>query len=140
MTKEEFLSEFRSALTGSVSSSLINENMNYYEDYINTELRKGRTEEDIFQELGNPRLLARTVIETAPDNDLRGAESSEREAIHREESEDQVFLMPWWMILLVIFGIMILIYLVIQVTVLLLPVVIAMVLALAVARLLKRKR
>ena len=40
MTKQEFLEKLRVALSGRVASSLIMENLRYYEDYINTEIRK----------------------------------------------------------------------------------------------------
>lgn len=64
MNKQEFIDRLRAALNGRVSPNLVNENVNYYEDYINTEIRKGRTEEEVLQTLGDPRLIARTIIET----------------------------------------------------------------------------
>ena len=125
MTKEDFLSELRSALSGSVSADVINDNMNYYENFINTEIRKGRSESDVLDELGNPRLLAKTLIDTADSSEKRTVESE-------EEADDRIMgsrtdIMPWWMILLIIFGIMILIYLVINVAVILLPIVLGII-------------
>lgn len=35
-----------------------------YRDYITGEIRKGRTEEQVMDDLGDPRLIARTIIET----------------------------------------------------------------------------
>ena len=64
MNKQEFIDKLRAALNGNVSPNLVIENVNYYEDYINTEIRKGRTEEEVLQSLGDPRLIARTIIET----------------------------------------------------------------------------
>lgn len=64
MNKLEFIDRLRAALNGRVSPGLVSENVNYYEEYINTEIRKGRTEEEVLQSLGDPRLLARTIIET----------------------------------------------------------------------------
>ena len=52
------------ALGGKVSSGQLTENLEYYEDYINTEIRKGRSEEEVLSELGDPRLIARTIVET----------------------------------------------------------------------------
>jgi len=37
MTKRQFMEELRSSLEGMVSQAVIQENMNYYEDYINGE-------------------------------------------------------------------------------------------------------
>jgi len=68
MTKQEFIDRLRSALNGKISPNQVMENVNFYEDYINTEMRKGRTEADILQTLGDPRLIARTIVETYGNN------------------------------------------------------------------------
>lgn len=64
MTKQEFLEKLRLALNGKVTSGQLVENLRYYEDYINTEIRKGREEEEVLSSLGDPRLIARTIVET----------------------------------------------------------------------------
>lgn len=64
MKREEFLISFKEALTGIVPESVIQENMIYYQNYIESQMREGRIENDILQELGNPRLLAKTIIES----------------------------------------------------------------------------
>lgn len=66
MDKQEFLSKLRIALNGKVDPHVVTENINYYEDYINVEVRKGRSEEEVLQMLGDPRLIARTIAETSP--------------------------------------------------------------------------
>ena len=71
MTRQEFLAQLREALQGAVSPSVMNENLNYYENYILQEVRKGRTEEEVLDELGNPRILAQTIIDTAGVNGNR---------------------------------------------------------------------
>ena len=65
MSKQEFLEKLRQALTGRVASSVVTENIKYYEDYINVEVRKGRSEEEVLGQLGDPRLIARTIAETS---------------------------------------------------------------------------
>ena len=47
MNKQEFVDRLRMALNGRVSPGLVMDNVNYYQDYINTEIRKGRTEEEV---------------------------------------------------------------------------------------------
>ncbi len=64
MTKYQFLDKLRTALNGKVTPELLRENMRYYEDYINTEIRKGKSEEEVLGALGDPRLIARTIVET----------------------------------------------------------------------------
>lgn len=64
MNKQEFLEKLRLALNGKVSASVVAENLKFYEDYINTEMRKGKSEEEVLNSLGDPRLIARTIVET----------------------------------------------------------------------------
>lgn len=64
MTRQEFLQELRVALQGEVSQAAVNEHIRYYENYIIEESRKGRSEEEVIAELGNPRLIAKTLIDT----------------------------------------------------------------------------
>ena len=49
MNKQEFVDRLRMALNGRVSPGLVMDNVNYYQDYINTEIRKGRTEEELLE-------------------------------------------------------------------------------------------
>ena len=67
MTREEFLKELRIALQGRISQSQVNEQLHYYENYIMEESRKGKTEEEVIAEIGNPRLVAKTLIDLYGD-------------------------------------------------------------------------
>ena len=66
MNKDEFIQGLREALSGEVPPAVMRENQRYYENYIRTEMEKGRTESEIMEELGSPRLIARTIIDTTP--------------------------------------------------------------------------
>jgi len=63
MNRYEFIEKLRAALTGKTTQSVINENIRYYEEYLDMEIRKGKSEEAVTAELGDPRLLAKTIIE-----------------------------------------------------------------------------
>lgn len=63
MTQNEFLTTLRKALNGQVSPEIVSENLSYYQSYIAGEMNKGRNEEEILDELGDPRLIARTIID-----------------------------------------------------------------------------
>ena len=65
MNKNEFLQTLRGELTNSVSKEVIEEQLRFYSDYINTEMAKGRAEEEVISELSAPNLLARSIIEAA---------------------------------------------------------------------------
>jgi uncharacterized membrane protein len=64
MNCDEFLRLFREALDGKVSEQIINDNANYYRSYINSEIRKGKSEAEVLASLGDPRLLAKTIEES----------------------------------------------------------------------------
>lgn len=66
MNKGEFLEGLRNALSGEVPPSVVSENLRYYDEYIRTEIHNGRSEADIMAELGDARLIARTIIDTTP--------------------------------------------------------------------------
>ena len=63
------MNALQSSLTGRVNASQIADNINYYEDYINTQTRMGRSEEEVIAELGDPRLIAKSIIEASKHAD-----------------------------------------------------------------------
>lgn len=65
MTRQEFLQELQAALQGEMSQSSINGHIKYYQNYIIEEVQKGQTEEDVIRGMGNPRLIAKTLIDTS---------------------------------------------------------------------------
>lgn len=67
MNKQEFIDRLRAALNGRIPAPQVEDTVNYYQDYINMEMRKGRTEEEVLQSLGDPRLIARTIVQTNGD-------------------------------------------------------------------------
>ena len=77
MNREEFLRGLENALSGNVPPSVVRDNLRYYDDYIRSERQKGRSEADIMDELGDPRLIARTILDTTP-----GAAEGEYEEYH----------------------------------------------------------
>ena len=53
MSRTEFLEKLREALDQNVSPHVVRENVEYYGRYINEEMRKGRSEQEILEELGD---------------------------------------------------------------------------------------
>lgn len=84
MTKQEFLQGLRSALEGEVPFEAMQENLRYYGEYIDTEKLRGSGEAQVVEALGDPRLIAKTIIDTTPgagegkftETDQAGAEYS----------------------------------------------------------------
>ncbi len=62
MEKEEFLALLRSCLSGRLPQGAIEESVSYYEDYIDIRLRSGEEKTALFTRLGDPRLIARSIL------------------------------------------------------------------------------
>lgn len=84
MTKKQFMEELRSSLEGIVSPYVVQENLNYYEKYINEQIQHGRTEQEVLNELGNPRLIARTIIDAESEK-----EGFEQSTVYEDEQENE---------------------------------------------------
>ena len=65
MTKEEFIKVLRESLYTEITSIEIENNVRYYNEYIDNQIRSGKTIDQVMAELGDPRLIARTIIETS---------------------------------------------------------------------------
>ncbi len=63
MDRYEFISILRTALTGKVPATTVEDNVRYYEEYMEIQMRQGKSAEEILAALGDPRLLAKTIIE-----------------------------------------------------------------------------
>lgn len=82
MTSAEFINELKECLSGEVSPQILQENVNYYSQYIISEINAGKSEEQVIQELGPARLIAKTIIDAE-----KGA--SEKEEQRQEEQRKQ---------------------------------------------------
>ena len=61
MSREEFLRQLKEALNMSLEQNAINEQIDYYDKYISDEVKKGKSEKEVLDELGDPRLIAKTI-------------------------------------------------------------------------------
>ena len=64
MSRREFLEVLRGQLSGQMTQGRAAAHVRYYEDYIQSQVRNGRSESDVLEELGDPRLIAKTLIDT----------------------------------------------------------------------------
>lgn len=64
MSKQEFTDGLRRSLSTIQDYTYVNDTISYYENYIETQIRMGKTEEEVMQELGNPRLIAKSILAT----------------------------------------------------------------------------
>ena len=63
MTKNEFLEGLRKALGNDLDRETVQENVAYYDGYISVQVNIGRTEEEVTAELGDPWVIAQTIID-----------------------------------------------------------------------------
>lgn len=90
MTINNFLIELEQALEGEVPASEIKSNLKYYENYMQDQ-KSQKTEEEITEALGDPRLIARTIIDTYQMNHGSGKHYSydydaDQRSYHSESS------------------------------------------------------
>ncbi|MBP3338412.1 MAG: DUF1700 domain-containing protein [Lachnospiraceae bacterium] len=62
--KSQFLKSLYDALQGSMTKEQIYSHIQYYNEYIDKEMEKGFSEKEVVEKLGNPRLIAKTIMET----------------------------------------------------------------------------
>ena len=127
MSKREFLDKLRKALENDLSGSVVQENVNYYNTYINEEVQKGRSEREVLDELGDPWAIAKNIVtsEEIKGNTQETYESYEPRRQQRSQEYEQGYgeesgysgihslgLDTWWkklLLILAIVGIVILI-------------------------------
>ncbi|MDO5136323.1 MAG: DUF1700 domain-containing protein [Eubacteriales bacterium] len=68
MNRAEFLEILREQLSGQMHEGKMAAHLRYYEDYIQSQVQKGIREEDVLQGLGDPRLIAKTLIDREGDS------------------------------------------------------------------------
>lgn len=59
---EEFLNKLRISLNGKVSANIVEDTISYYRNYINDALNDGKTIDEVLNDLGDPSLIARSVV------------------------------------------------------------------------------
>lgn len=98
MYRNKFLSSLREALEGNMSEQAVKENLQYYKTYIEDEVKKGRTEKEVVEELGDPWIIAKTLIES-PGGEQTYEEAEEDNVSRYEDRRQNVHILgldTWW--------------------------------------------
>ena len=127
MNRNEFIDKLQRTLAGGLNCNQVADNVRYYQEYIDTEIRKGKSEADVLAGLGDPRLLAKSIIEAnkhagvnegtnrgydeeMTEDSSYGSENSREDAYYDATSgSGRVFRVPGWLILLIVTVVVILI-------------------------------
>ncbi|MCF0133216.1 MAG: DUF1700 domain-containing protein [Blautia sp.] len=85
MTKTEFLKSLGGQLSGALAADQVAEHVRYYDEYITEQVREGASESDVLQQLGDPRLIAKTIVSA---NSIRNEFDTEAYAERDDASGD----------------------------------------------------
>lgn len=145
MRSEDFILSFRETLTGEVSDAIIQENVTFYRQYIRKQMEQGRTEDEVLESLGNPRLLAKTIIEREKFKNAGKYEEADTDRGRKTATESKIkehaLQLPGWIAgILAVFVIALLIGLAFCVISYLAPLLVACAIGVCVYRLIKRYR
>ena len=83
MNKNEFFHALCDKLKEGLTAAQIEEHVQYYNDYINQEEATGKSEAEVIESLGDPTLLARTILESP--------QAEKRSEVYQESSEDNTY-------------------------------------------------
>ena len=132
MNRTEFLDTLRSQLSGQMHEGKVAAHVRYYEDYIRQETNRGRSEQEVLEELGDPRLIARTILETSGMKAPEVEYTIDEEPADHEEGGVKVHTFSGWkatlMMALIAAAVIAMIVLVLGLAIYLLPVIIAVML------------
>lgn len=87
MSKHEFLARLKEALENDLDSRAVQENVAYYNSYITNEMDSGRGEDEVLEELGDPWVIAQSVINMAELQKESAEEASDRQTARNVGSE-----------------------------------------------------
>lgn len=101
MKRSEFLAQLKSALENNLNAEAVRENLDYYNEYIQKEMKSGKSEQEVLEMLGDPWAIARTITMSA---EIHGAgNASETSDVQNKQKERRghaklhVFgLDQWW--------------------------------------------
>lgn len=86
MSKEEFLETLRRSLARELSETDVADHINYYWNYIEQQIAQGHTEAEVLAQLGDPRLIAKTILQV----DQQKEEAADgQEEYYRESYTEQ---------------------------------------------------
>lgn len=119
MDRTEFIEKLQRALAGGLDSGQVADHVRYYQEYIDSEIRKGRSESEVMEQLGDPRLLAKSIIEANKragtsfgsnrEYDEEVASDGQETNRGRDISGGRTVMLPGWLVLLIITVVIVLI-------------------------------
>lgn len=86
MTKQVFLNQLQKSLGNELDQRTVQDNVTFYKEYIECEVKKGYRVDEVLTKLGDPRLIAKTIIEIS--------DTSHNSTSHYQEVDSDKILNP----------------------------------------------
>lgn len=100
MSKTEYIQIIERALAGQVSPQELHDIVSYYRDYIDMEIQKGKSEQEVLDGLGNPRHLVKSILAA---NEQKGMEyEAETTQDDKERGGGRSFRIPLLLIIIIV--------------------------------------
>lgn len=101
MKKDEFLSVLRASLEGKIDNGTLTSQLDFYSEYISQNALDGKTEEDVIEEIGDPRLIAKTIISSEhagrqDDFSYRYQDSDINQGVYSDETYEEPRRAKWY--------------------------------------------
>lgn len=80
MNRQEFLETLGRALKRDLSDAEVMDNIQYYDNYIEEEIKCGKSEAQVLEQLGDPRLIAKTILQVEEQKEEPVYDSTETDA------------------------------------------------------------
>ena len=112
MKQHEFLGQLKIALENELNEQDVKDNLEFYKNYIQEEIRKGIPEEVVIAQLGDPWAIAKTVILTEKIEDQETISDSEVQNKEQKMHNDELKEIPKWKLALIIIVIILVLLLV----------------------------
>lgn len=141
MKKAEFLEVLRGRLTGEIPPVKIKDNIDYYDRYISEKILAGQSEDEVLRMLGDPNLIARTIIDTQSGKEEAYGEDRYTSTGHEEKQGNikSRRLKPGTIAIIVIAVLVLVLFFVFRIIGALLPLVFPIIIVLLIVTALKRR-
>lgn len=91
MNKEEFIQQLSEYLMGNVSETERIDSIRYYREYIEEEIRSGKTEEEVLGSLGSAYGIAKSIIEARGYNPEERNDYEEYSGYQSEGASEDIY-------------------------------------------------
>ena len=85
MSKNEFLKQLRAYLSDVVSPAEAEDSVRYYSSYIDGQIQNGRSEAEVIAELGDPRIIGRSIADASRRQNARGGRKAAADSHDRPD-------------------------------------------------------